>query len=240
MLDHPATASRLSGLLALWRPALLVAMLAGGQFALERLGIDPEAVLRGLAAHHRGISESLFLIIGAALCFVGVPRQVVAFAAGGVFGAYVGTVLAVAATMLGCAASFTWARRAARDWIQQRLTTRVIRVDRLLADNAFSATLILRLLPVGNNLLLNLVAGVSSVAVGPFLLGSAVGYVPQGLVFAMLGAGVEVGEGVLFWGGVALFAVSAAIGLWLLRRVCATAAASRRKESVPDGARLSS
>jgi uncharacterized membrane protein YdjX (TVP38/TMEM64 family) len=161
----------------------------------------------------------LFLLAGAALCFVGVPRQVVAYAGGAGFGLWSGTVLALVATSLGCAASFAWARLMARDWVQRRIHGRVARLDRFLAANPFSATLMLRLLPVGNNLLLNLIGGISGVAAAPFLLGSALGYVPQGLVFAMLGAGTRVGGGVLLGVGAGLFAVSAAIGVWLLRRM---------------------
>ena len=44
---------------------------------------------------------------------VGVPRQAVAFIGGYAFGAMAGTALALVAQLLGCAASFYWARAVA-------------------------------------------------------------------------------------------------------------------------------
>ncbi|MDT8262249.1 TVP38/TMEM64 family protein, partial [Roseomonas sp. DSM 102946] len=69
-----------------------------------------------------------------------------------------------------------------------------------------------------NNLALNLLAGLSGVAAGPFLLGSAIGYVPQTAVFVLLGEGVAVNQSTQIALGVALFALSALLGWWLLRR----------------------
>ena len=79
------------------------------------------------------------------------------------------------------------------------------------------ATLTLRLLPVGNNLVLNLLAGVSTLSVGPFLAALVLGYVPQTVIFALLGGGVRVSEKVQVAVAVALFAVSVILGLILLR-----------------------
>ena len=66
--------------------------------------------------------------------------------------------------------------------------------------------------------MLNLLAGVSAVAAGPFLLASLLGYVPQTAVFALLGDGVRVAEGVQMALAVGLFAASVALGVYLLRR----------------------
>ncbi len=159
-----------------------------------------------------------FVLIAAAACAVGVPRQVVAYAAGLGFGSWAGCLLALAAQLAGCAADFLWARLVARDWAARRIRGRLARLDGQLNRHPFSATLTLRLLPVGSNLLLNLLAGVSAVALGPFLLASAIGYLPQTLVFALLGGGVRVDrtEQVLLAGG--LFLLASLLGLWLMQR----------------------
>ncbi len=107
----------------------------------------------------------------------------------------------------------------ARAWAARRIRGRLARLDRQLSRHPFGATLTLRLLPVGSNLLLNLVAGVSAVAMSPFLLASAVGYVPQTLVFALLGGGVRVDRGAQMVLAGALFVLASALGLWLMRRV---------------------
>ena len=84
--------------------------------------------------------------------------------------------------------------------------------------NAFSATLTLRLLPVGSNIALNLLAGVSGVAAAPFLAASVLGYVPQTVVFALLGGGVRVSEGAQVALAAGLMVFSVAFGVMLLRR----------------------
>ena len=121
--------------------------------------------------------------------------------------------------MGGCTADFLWARLIARDWAVRRTRGRLAQLDRQISRHPFSATLTLRLLPVGSNLLLNLLAGVSAVAAGPFLLASAAGYVPQTLVFALLGSGVRVGHTVQLGLAMTLFLLSGLLGVWLLRQV---------------------
>ena len=98
------------------------------------------------------------------------------------------------------------------------LRARVRRIEDFLAANPFSMTLLMRLLPVGNNFATNLAAGVSRVPAGPFLLGSVLGYLPQTFVFTLAGSGFEVGGATRIVIAVAFFVVSGAIGIWLYRR----------------------
>lgn len=201
---------------ATWRPALLLFGLVAAGLALRAWGLDGHV----LEAGERG--PVLFVVLAAGACALGVPRQVAAYAGGLAFGFWAGTGLALAAMVLGCVASFVWARLVAREWARERMRRvwggRLARVDAFLAANPFTATLTLRLLPVGNNLALNLLAGVSGVPARPFVLASAVGYVPQAAVFALLGGGVRVAQGVQVGVAVALFAASAALGVLLARR----------------------
>ncbi len=198
------------------RPTLLFLGLIVAGLALRGLGLDA-----GVEAAGRN-GPVAFLAAGAAACAVGVPRQVVAYSGGLAFGFWPGAALALVAEALGCAADLFWARLAARSWAARWLTRagggRLDRLHRFLVANAFTATLTLRLLPVGSNLVLNLLAGVSNVAAGPFLLASVLGYVPQTAVFALLGGGVRVSQGTQVALAVALLAASTALGLLLLRR----------------------
>jgi uncharacterized membrane protein YdjX (TVP38/TMEM64 family) len=149
---------------------------------------------------------------------IGVPRNAAAFAAGYVFGAWQGSAIAMLVQMLACAADFAWARFVAREWAQRRFGSRLRRVDSFLTSQPFIATLTIRLLPVGNNTATCLLAGLSSIAALPFLAGSFVGYLPQTIVFAMLGGGVELGGAAQIGIACALFAASALLGALLLRR----------------------
>ena len=162
---------------------------------------------------------AVFVLVGTLACAVGVPRQVVAYAAGLGFGSWAGCLLALLAEVGGCLADFLWARLIARDWAARRIRGRLARLDQQLSRHPFGATLTLRLLPMGSNILLNLLAGVSAVALGPFLLASAIGYVPQTVVFALLGGGVRVDRNEQLILAALLFVAASGLGLWLMRRI---------------------
>ncbi len=194
------------------KAALLLAGLAAAGLALRALG----AV--GLSARPTIGGGAAFFAVSATLLAVGMPRQVVAFAAGYAFGAWRGGALALAAQLLGCAADFWWARLIARDWAARRLRGRLARVDRMLAERPFMSTLTLRLLPVGNNLLLNLLAGVSGLRAWPFLAASLIGYLPQTAIFALTGSGTHVDHTLQLALAAGLFCLSALLGLGFLKR----------------------
>jgi len=202
------------------RPALLLAGLLAAGLALRAL--PPGA--GGLA--HPGQGAGTFVLVAALACAVGAPRQAAAFAAGYAFGFWEGAGLAWLASALACIGNFAWARAVGREWVKRRLRGRLARLDRFLAAQPFTATLTLRLLPVGNNLVVNLAAGVSAIAAGPFLAASVIGYLPQTAIFALLGEGVQVARATRIAIGVALFAASAISGAMLLRQLRRTASGS--------------
>lgn len=222
---------------ALGKLALLALGLALGGWLLRTLGAAPGTEWVDRYVRGEGLwGEAVFVLAAAAATAVGVPRQAAAFLGGYGFGAAVGTALALAGQLLGCAASYGWARLVGRGFAERRLAGRfghrLRPVRDALAASPFGATLALRLLPVGNNLALNLLAGMAGLPALAFLAASAVGYLPQTVVFALLGKGVRV-EGAWQLGlAVALFAVSVGIGLWLLRRH----RAGRALEGEPPGA----
>lgn len=201
-----------------WKPALLLAGLVAAGLAIRGVGIDPRATMA--AAGQNG--PAWFVALGALACAVGVPRQLVALAAGYSFGFWPGCALALVAEGIGCAIDFLWARllarRMAAEFLRRREGGRLDRLDRFLSGRAFTATLTLRLLPVGSNIALNLLAGVSGVAFVPFLAASVLGYVPQTVVFALAGGGASLSDGTQLALAAGLFAVSIALGVVLLRR----------------------
>ncbi len=213
------TGSDASRVALLARPLLLLAGLVAAGLALRQMpGLAPQAMLERWVTGQGPLGALAFVAGGGALCALGLPRQAVAFAGGFALGAWTGGALALLAMLAGCTLDFAWARGVARDWARRRLRGRGARLDAFLAANPFTATLTLRLLPVGSNVVLNLLAGVSGVAFAPFLAATALGYLPQAAVFALLGSGTRVERGAQLWLGLALFAASAGLGLVLLRR----------------------
>lgn len=161
----------------------------------------------------------LFVLLAGGLACFGVPRQLISFVGGYAFGMLFGTFWATAGTTLGCALSFFYARFVGRSGVERRFGKQVGRINDLLCEAPLAMTICIRLLPVGNNLLTSLVAGVSRIPTLPFICGSCFGYIPQNLIFALLGSGIRVDP---LWrttiSGV-LFVLSSLIGWWIYRRL---------------------
>lgn len=175
--------------------------------------IDAEVKGHGLTG------RLLFVGLGAGMMAVGVPRQAICFLGGYAFGFLEGTLLASVSSLIGCMLSFTYARLLGRELVMHKFAARVKRLDDFLKENPFSMTMLIRFLPIGSNLLTNLVGGVSSVPAVAFFFGSLVGYLPQTLVFVLLGSGVQVDPIFRIGASVLLFLVSAVMGVVLYRRM---------------------
>lgn len=167
----------------------------------------------------QGVSgEILFVAVGSIACALAVPRHIVSFLGGYAFGVGLGTALALLATEIGCLLTFAYARLIGRPLVAARFGARVQRIEDFLSANPFAMTLLIRLLPIGSNFATSLAAGVTRVAAAPFLGGSLIGYLPQTLVFALAGSGIEAGAGARVGLAVLLFVIAGAIGIWLYRK----------------------
>lgn len=218
------TAKRI--LLVLAAAAMIAAttflLMDGVDAALARLADDP----------------AWFLAAAALSCTVGIPRQAVAYAAGYGFGVWMGMALSLAAQVIGCIVNVAWARALAGQWAARRMAAspgRLARLDAYLSANTFTATLVLRLLPVGNNLALNLLAGTSGAHAPRYVAASALGFLPQTLVFALLGAGTRIDSFDQIVLGAALFAASALLGWVLWKRRPKALQADRQAERHTGG-----
>jgi uncharacterized membrane protein YdjX (TVP38/TMEM64 family) len=198
---------------ALLKAAMMMALLVCAGVLLRRAGAG---ALRDVHANARGVL--MLVLAGGFMTAVGLPRPVLAFSAGFVFGAPWGIGWALLGQILGCALDYTAARTIIGGWARRHFAGRWRKLDRFIMTQPFTATLTLRLLPVGNNVVLNLLAGVTAVSPAAFLAASLLGYVPQTVIFALLGSGVHVGERQQLEAGVALFVASAALGALLWQR----------------------
>lgn len=209
--------------------------LFGGLVALARtLGLEQHLADRQWLMSHvegQGALGVLFFVGFTGLVTgMGIPRQLTAFLGGYAFGWFWGTILATLGTGLGCAMDFTLARTLGRDFVLHHFGKRVARLDAFLRSDPWRTSLAIRLFPAGHNMLTNVAAGVTSIPLSAFLLGSMTGYLPQNLVFAIFGAGfsAETGLGKILSIGlsVVLLVVSGWLGVSVYR-------AYKRKGTVP-------
>lgn len=164
------------------------------------------------------VGTLVFFIVAMLATSIGLPRQFFAFAAGFAFGIPVGVLLSSFAALGGCAITFFCSRR----WLSKQVHTRYPKVvkglNSLLGEDVFLKILVLRLQPLGTNLITNLCAGVTSISSKLFLASSWLGYLPQMLVFCLLGAGVRIGSNAYLLFSLSMLLLSLIIGLWLYKR----------------------
>ena len=122
----------------------------------------------------------------------GLPRQLAAFLGGYAFGFTIGVLLATLAATIGCIITFYLAKLIARPFIKKRYLDKIQNIHQFLQNRTFTMTIIIRLLPIGSNLITNMVAGVAQINNRQFFLGSFIGYLPQMMIFALVGSGIEV------------------------------------------------
>ena len=161
----------------------------------------------------------LFVLVCSLLGSIGLSRQVIAFLGGYAFGFSQGVVLSMVAVVAACITTFYISRVLLRSYLEKRFSGRIQQIDTFLHENTFTMALLVRLLPLGSNWMINIGAGVSSVRKLPFFFGSALGYIPQMLIFSLLGSGTRVDQ---FWQiaiAMTLFILAASLGVVLYRKV---------------------
>lgn len=222
------------GLKPVLKGLMLLVILGGLVWLARALGLERHLADRQwILANVEGQGAAgvlFFLGVTALTTGLGLPRQILAFLGGYAFGWHWGALLATLGTAIGCAADFTVARTLGRDLVLRFFGRRVARLDAFLCAEPFRTSLAIRLFPVGHNLSTSVAAGVTSIPAGSFILGSALGYIPQNLVFAIFGAGLsaesETGRILSIGLSVALLAGATWLGLSIYR-------AYKRKGAVP-------
>ena len=165
-----------------------------------------------------GIGMVFFLVFGMLATSVGLPRQMVAFIGGIAYGVTSGVLLSLSAAILGCYLTVTVSRCFFAQKVTRRFPKAIARLQLFVKEDAFMKVLVLRLQPLGTNLLTNVCVGFTQIPIKLFLAASAIGYVPQMLVFTLLGSGIRVGSSFqLILSGIMLL-VSLALGYLLFRR----------------------
>ncbi|TLU65394.1 VTT domain-containing protein [Thalassotalea litorea] len=159
-----------------------------------------------------------FIAMAALSTMLGFPRQVIAFVAGYSLGFWYGTLLATASTLLGCMLCYSFATKLSKHFQLANKYRLIQRLSAFLASDVFYKTLIIRLFPVGSNLLTNLAAGISQVNKLAFFSASCLGYLPQMIIFSLSGSGINLqSKWQLLLSGV-LLCISLLLSIWLYRK----------------------
>lgn len=149
--------------------------------------------------------------------FLGGPRQVNALLFGFLFGAFNGMLIAVAVSLLAASVNYWVAYYLMAHWLASHFPRKVHKFYHFCQRKPFYKILLLRLFPVGSNLLTNVLSGCIRVKYVPFIMASAVGYIPQTLIFSLIGAGINTLNDQLLYLSLVLFGLSMLITSHLYR-----------------------
>jgi uncharacterized membrane protein YdjX (TVP38/TMEM64 family) len=145
--------------------------------------------------------------------YLGIPQFALVGAGVAVFGPGIGFVYSWIGTLCSGAATFWTGRGLGARAVQARAGGRLAQLTGLISRNAFIASAIVRTIPTGPFLIVNMVFGASGARFWPFWLGLACGSVPKLGLIAFAGEGVIAALTGSFWRAL-LFGVLAGL-VWL-------------------------
>jgi uncharacterized membrane protein YdjX (TVP38/TMEM64 family) len=213
------------------RFALLVVLLA--VFGLSMLFLpQPDLAAAPRLVDRLGpLAPPAAIVLGALMMVVLVPRTLVSFAWGALFGTVGGASYALGAALLAAALGFAVGRLLGRDFVAERVRGRLARLDGWFARQSVLGVVTVRLLPVGGFGLISYGYGTTGARLRPFLIGSVLASIPSAFGYAAMGAAVA-SPGNINWfaiapAGLGLVATTVIVTKWRRsRRSAATLATS--------------
>ncbi len=164
-------------------------------------------------------------VISAAGVYValGAPRLIFYLLGGLAFGFWQGLLLAQVGAVAGSWLTFFAVRHGGRSWLQQRFGSHRLVGRAFRVRSSVKAVVMIRQLPL-TSVMINGGLALSQVSTRVFLLGTFVGYLPQGVIAVLIGSGVVderalEGFGKLLAAGVVLTLGAFMLWRWRRRRV---------------------
>ncbi len=165
--------------------------------------LHPDASIAG-----RLQSYVIFIVLASLLQSVGLFRWFVCMVAGGIYGAFIGVILSMTSSLLGALGTYMIGSSLLRGVVRRRLKAR--RIERwkgLLNDNPFFGTLYMRMFPASNAVLTGLLCGTVRIRLRPYFAANFIGFLPQTVIFCLLGSGAVKARPNQLAMGIALFFV---------------------------------
>jgi uncharacterized membrane protein YdjX (TVP38/TMEM64 family) len=172
--------------------ALLCALLASLYFSPWGEALGDREVFDELASLARtGDFRAVlcFVLLSSLLIMVGTPRLIFFTFGGFAFGLWSGLLYSLGACLAGSFMAFSLARWGARAWLAGHFGERRLIKRMVAARPSIPAIALFRFLPI-SNALVNIGLALSSADNRQFLLGSLLGYLPQGLIAVLIGSGL--------------------------------------------------
>lgn len=210
------------------------AMLLGGAmlvlvllvFGLGKLGILPSG--EAMTAWMDGMADSpwglpALILVFCVSAFLGVPQFALIAAAVAVFGPWYGASYSWIATMVSGAMTFYVGRLTGEKAFRRYAGKSANKLAGFIGRNAFVASAVVRNVPTGPLLLVNMAFGVSHARFLPFWAGMGLGSLPKIVLIAFAGrslmAALRGNPGTAILAGLAAVGIYVVIAIWVRRRV---------------------
>ncbi len=139
-----------------------------------------------------GISGDMLIMLSAVIFLaIGGPKQLIALIFGYLYHLSTGSLLALGVCVVSAALNYMVAHFLLANILFRRFPKRMNKFNAFASRAPFFKILLLRLFPVGSNVVTNLLSGCVRVPLIPFFLASIIGYLPQIIIFALAGAGIQ-------------------------------------------------
>lgn len=175
--------------------------IAGAIGAVFALGLDQylsfnalrenRELLTGFVQDNYLVALLVFVAVYAVATALSLPGGAILTITGGfLFGTALGTAYAVVGATIGAVIVFLAARTALGDNLRQRAGPWLRKMEEGFKENALSYLLVLRLVPLFPFFVVNLVPAFLGVPLRTYVIGTFLGIIPGGFVFASVGAGL--------------------------------------------------
>ncbi len=185
-------------------------------FGQQVLNLSGESAAEQLIGAGRGtawapiVAILAFVILG----LTGFPQFVMIASAVALFGPVYGFFVSWAGTMLSASLTYTLGNVFGPDILRRFGGDRANKVSEMVARRGIFASALVRNVPAGPFIVVNMAAGVSHIRLSQFLIGTGLGIIPKMAFIAFIGGSLlTLTQG---WNPLILGAVVLVVGLWIL------------------------
>jgi len=182
----------------------------------EILGIEGEAgvarILSGFA--HSPLAPLVVLGVFTLLGMTGFPQFLLIGGTAAIFGPWLGFLYSWLATMVSSTLGFWLGRASGGALLKRHGGAKIQRTSEILGERGIFASFIVRLIPSGPAVVVNMIAGASHIRLWQFFVGTGLGIVPKTVAFAFFGGNLLAilrSRDILEIAG-----VGAVLGIWIL------------------------
>lgn len=145
--------------------------------------------LRAFLAGDDFWAEVTYAAIVTGLVALGAPRLMFYVLGGLAFGFWQGLMLAQVGSLIGSYITFCAVRSGGRGWLKERFGNHRLVGKAFHVRSSIKAVVLIRQLPL-SSVMINSGLALSQVSARVFLIGSFIGYLPQGVIAVLIGSGV--------------------------------------------------